>query len=233
MLIFDCDGVLLDSEIIAERVVLKHLQNVLSSHNDKSISHEKYSLREWLADAIGQDSEKILEQFSELAKIPLPNDSLKILEQTLEKALSNEVLSIDGMKRLLESIEGVWVIASNSSLCRLRISLAKAEMLALCKSRLFSSEMVKRPKPAPDLYLHIATKFNMHVDNCVVIEDSPAGIRSVIQAGMRVIGFRGGSHITPRRIELLRQAGAIDIVKTADELTELIKKSIKGNPFKI
>ena len=99
-------------------------------------------------------------------------------------------------------------------------------MLDLCRSRLFSSEMVKRPKPAPDLNLYIATKFGIPVDDCVVIEDSPTGIRSALQAGMRVIGFTGGSHITARHIEQLRQAGAIRIVKTVDELSQLLENTL-------
>ena len=226
MLIFDCDGVLLDSEIIADRVVLEHLQNLLNSHGDKSLFSEQGSLREWLTDSSGKDDAGILKKFSMFTNIPLPTDSLKQLERNLKHALSKEVRAIKGMGELLKSIKGMWVVASNSSLSRLRISLGRAEMLDLCRSRLFSSEMVKRPKPAPDLNLYIATKFGIPVDDCVVIEDSPTGIRSALQAGMRVIGFTGGSHITPRHIEQLRQAGAIGIVKTADELSQLLENTL-------
>ena len=149
MLIFDCDGVLLDSEIIADRVVLEHLQNLLNSHGDKSLFSEQGSLREWLTDSSGQDDAGILKKFYMFTNIPLPTDSLKQLERNLKHALSKEVRAIKGMGELLKSIKGMWVVASNSSLSRLRISLGRAEMLDLCRSRLFSSEMVKRFSAVP------------------------------------------------------------------------------------
>ena len=100
MLIFDCDGVLLDSEIIADRVVLEHLQNLLNSHGDKSLFSEQGSLREWLTDSSGQDDAGILKQFSMFTNIPLPTDSLKQLERNLKHALSKEGRAINGMREL-------------------------------------------------------------------------------------------------------------------------------------
>jgi beta-phosphoglucomutase-like phosphatase (HAD superfamily) len=98
--------VLLDSEIIADRVVLEHLQNLLNSHGDKSLFSEQGSLREWLTDSSGQDDAGILKKFSMFTNIPPPTDSLKQLEHNLKHALSKEVRAIKGMEELLKSIKG-------------------------------------------------------------------------------------------------------------------------------
>ena len=126
------------------------------------------------------------------------------------------------MKELLQSLNEPWVVASNSSFARLRISLTKANLMDLCESRLFSAEMVKRNKPAPDLHLHIASKFEVSPKDCLVIEDSPAGVKAALDAGMRVIGFTRGSHMTPKHIELLKEAGAKSLVRNTEELSVLL-----------
>jgi hypothetical protein len=91
VLIYDYEGLLLDSEIIANRVDLEHLQNLLNSHGDKSLFSEQGSLWEWLTDSSGQDDARILKQFSMFTNIPLPTDSLKQLRRNLKHVLSKEV----------------------------------------------------------------------------------------------------------------------------------------------
>ena len=115
-----------------------------------------------------------------------------------------------------------WAVASNSSFQRLRVSLKQADLYDLCESRLFSSEQVERPKPAPDLHLHISRQFKIPPPQCLVVEDSPAGVIAALKAGMRVVGFVAGSHITPKHIEMLKQAGATNIVNHVEELTDFI-----------
>ena len=218
MLIFDCDGVLLDSEVIANRILLEHLLSLLNPHENNSFLSGPDSLREWLTYFHGKTDGEILKNFSKLTRIKVRRDFINHFESSLLKTLSHEVKPIEGMKELLESLEDKWVVASNSNLSRLRISLDKANMFDLCRCRLFSAEMVKKAKPAPDLHLHIAEKFVVSPKDCVVIEDSPAGIEAGLHAGMRVVGFTGGSHITPRHIELLKQAGARVIARNSKEL---------------
>ena len=78
----------------------------------------------------------------------------------------------------------------------------------MCESRLFSSEQVAKAKPAPDLHLHIAERYNVTPSQCLVVEDSPVGVTAGLKAGMRVVGFAAGSHITPKHVQMLKQLKA-------------------------
>ena len=129
---------------------------------------------------------------------------------------------LNQVKRLLILLGENWAVASNSSFQRLRVSLNQADLYDLCESRLFSSEQVERPKPAPDLHLHISRKFKIPPPQCLVVEDSPAGVIAALKAGMRVVGFTAGSHITSKHIEMLKQAGATNTVNDVEELTDFI-----------
>ena len=222
MIIFDCDGVLLDSEVIADRILCESLSELINKKENHHEMSDPSFVQQWLVDLCGQTDEEILNQFSELTEIQLPHDFLSQFQSSLFKSLGQEVKSISGIKRLLISLGENWAVASNSSFQRLRVSLKQADLYDLCESRLFSSEQVERPKPAPDLHLHISRKFKIPPPQCLVVEDSPAGVIAALKAGMRVVGFTAGSHITPKHIEMLKQAGATNIVNDVEELTDFI-----------
>ena len=231
MILFDCDGVLLDSEVIADRLLFRLLSDL--RENTQSISNisDPVVLEEWIVDQCGQTDENIVHKFANITQISPPQDFLKDFQSTLLKTLSLEVQPIIGIQELLSSLGENWTVASNSSFKRLRISLKKAGLYNLCESRLFSSEQVSRPKPAPDLHLHIAKQYDVLPDECLVVEDSPTGVTAGLQAGMRVVGFTAGSHITPKHVQKLKKAGAENIFKNVEELSAFLKDSQDGSKF--
>ena len=162
MIIFDCDGVLLDSEVIADRILCESLSELINKKENHHEMSDPSFVQQWLVDLCGQTDEEILSQFSELTEVQLPHDFLTQFQSSLFKSLGQEVKSISGIKRLLISLGENWAVASNSSFQRLRVSLKQADLYDLCESRLFSSEQVERPKPAPDLHLHISRQFKVH-----------------------------------------------------------------------
>ena len=222
MILFDCDGVLLDSEVIADRILCESLSTLLKTEQHHSEMSDPLFLKQWIIDHCGQTDENILQRFSEFTRVNPPHDFLSHFQTTLFKTLSHEVKPIPGMKKLLESLEDKWAVASNSSLKRLKISLKQGGLINLCESRLFSSEQVGKAKPAPDLHLHIAEQYDVVPNECLVIEDSAAGVKAGLKAGMRVIGFIGGSHITPKHIDFLKMAGPEKLINNSDELSDFL-----------
>ena len=118
MILFDCDGVLLDSEVIADRLLFELLSNL--RENAQSISHisDPFVLEEWIVDQCGQTDENIVHQFANLTQVSPPQDFLKDFQSTLLKTLSLEVQPIAGIQKLLSSIGENWTVASNSSFKR-------------------------------------------------------------------------------------------------------------------
>ena len=114
VLIFDCDGVILDSEVIADRILLEHLSNLLNLF-PKNLFPSSDSLKEWLSRHNGQSDKEILNQFSELTRIEPPFDFKNHFKTSLIQALKDEVKPIEGMKELLQLLNEPWVVASNSS----------------------------------------------------------------------------------------------------------------------
>jgi HAD superfamily hydrolase (TIGR01509 family) len=115
-------------------------------------------------------------------------------------------------------------VVSNSAFHRLHRSVERAGMLALAGGHVYSAEDVGRPKPAPDGYLHAARALGHEPAHCLVIEDSPTGVRAARAAGMRVLGFLGGSHIGDSHAPQLLAAGADALFDDMAELPALIAR---------
>jgi len=113
-------------------------------------------------------------------------------------------------------------VASSSHPERIALALRTMGLDRFFGEHVFSATMVARGKPAPDLFLHAAAKMGAEPARCVVIEDSPAGVRAGKAAGMRVIGFTGGSHCRDGHYENLRSAGAEHVLSSMGELPTLL-----------
>jgi HAD superfamily hydrolase (TIGR01509 family) len=115
----------------------------------------------------------------------------------------------EGLTSFLDGLSAEKCVASSSSLERIKFSLGVTGVIKYFpEADIFSSAMVKRGKPAPDLFLYAAEKMGLQPQHCVVIEDSPYGVEGGIAAGMRVIGYTGGGHSEPSHEPRLRKAGA-------------------------
>ncbi|WP_104202556.1 HAD family hydrolase [Billgrantia saliphila] len=214
-LIFDCDGVLVDSETIAEATLVRQLADLLPD------IPRDVALRQ----ALGMTTADILAQLEAQSAHRLPEDALSRIDGAIEARLAEEVRAIEGVVETVAGLRLPLAIVSNSRRRRVVASLATTGLDAwLSEVPLFTAEQVERPKPAPDLYLFAARSLGCAPRDCLVVEDSVSGVTAAHAAGMMVIGFTGASHIEDGHAERLRRAGAWRILPSMHGLAALIDR---------
>ena len=164
LIIFDCDGVLIDSEPIANRVLSAELARAgLRLHPDEVMRR-----------FVGRTRAGCLELAAALLGRELPADFAKAWDQALFAAFAEELRPIEGVREAIAAIGARTCVASNSSRERMRVSLQAAGLAPLFGDRVFSAEVVARPKPAPDLFLHAAASMGAAPGDCAVVERTRA-----------------------------------------------------------
>lgn len=214
LVIFDCDGVLIDSEVLANASEVAFLQSF-------GIDIE---LQDYMMRFVGKSNKDVLKELQAQHNNVLPDDFWILSEKQTFKIFHEELEPMAGIVELLSTIVQAKCIGSSSSLERLEVSLKAVGLYERFAPSIFSSEQVARGKPAPDLFLFAAEKMQVANERCLVIEDSPYGVRAAVDAGMHVIGFTGGSHIMAGHEERLLNEGALavyaDMASVADALDE-------------
>ena len=196
LVIFDCDGVLVDSEPIANRVLAERLGTV----------GLRYSVEETMDRFVGRTREGCLELARELLGRELPPGFGEAWDSALFEALGREVKAVPGVAKLLRELDIPYCVASNSTVERMRLSLKAAGLLQFFEGRMFSAARVARPKPAPDVFLHAAQTLKAATERCAVIEDTSTGVQAALAAGMAVFAYVPGM---PQTAGKLRAQGAI------------------------
>ena len=210
--IFDCDGVLVDSEVIASRVVADmFLAHVPGLNRDEFVSN-----------LAGVSDAEVVERCRRDFGVRFPDDFLDQIEDAVDDALNQELEAIPGADTLVGNIRLTKAVASNSRRARVARSLRRANLTDAFGDRIYSAEQVPLPKPAPDVYLLAADGLGVSPANCLVVEDSTAGVTAARSAGMTVIGFAGASHVLPGHADALRQAGAIEAVPDMPSVGQVI-----------
>src|SRR6185312_2160049 len=214
--IFDCDGVLVDSEILAHEVEIEVLQSI-GLHYDR---HEFTQRFMGMSDAaffaaLDEDGKARLGR-SIIAEIRGP------MNDRLHKAVAERLTEVPGAARAVKSVARAKAVASSSTLKHLRIKLSKTELWQSFDPHIYSAEHVTHAKPAPDLFLHAAAQLGVVPQECLVIEDSVNGVVAGRAAGMRVWGFGGGGHMTERVVARLSEVGAERIVANWAEAEPLL-----------
>lgn len=208
-LIFDCDGVLVDSEPIAGRVMVE----LLREHG------YPITLEECFARFVGKTLQMEVEMFCAEGREDIGEVLARELTPRTLRALEGELRPVEDMKDLLGRLgDTPRAVASGSLPDRIALSLHVTGLAPFFGDHVYSSSLVARPKPAPDLFLYAAERLGVSARDCMVIEDSVGGVRAGVAAGMRVIGFLGGSHTTRALGQRLLDAGAAKIVSSATEL---------------
>jgi len=210
LIIFDCDGVLVDSEIIAAQV-----ESNLLTEAGYPISVEEMGER-----FAGMTWRNILLQIEQEADIPLSASLLDKSEKLLDARLARDVKVIEGVKFALARLTTQRCICSNSSSARLEMMLTKVGLKPYFDGHVYSAKDLgpDRVKPKPDIFLHGAKQFGVAPERCVVIEDSSHGVHGARAAGMRVIGFTGASHTYPSHADRLTDAGAETVISRMADL---------------
>jgi HAD superfamily hydrolase (TIGR01509 family) len=215
LIIFDCDGVLVDSEVIACRA---HA-DVLSRHG-YPITPEQVFQR-----FLGRSARQAnLEVEAELGR-SLPADFHSQLQEELLRAFEADLEAVPRIHAALDQIAQPVCVASSGSHQRMRISLGRTGLYDRFAPNIFSASEVRNGKPAPDLFLFAAERMKTPPDRCLVIEDSVPGIAGARAAGMAVLGFHGGSHCREGYAETLRAAGAAVTFDDMRQLPALIARN--------
>ena len=214
LILFDCDGVLVDSEIIAAQVESKLLKEA-----GFEITAEDMCVR-----FAGLDWTDILLAIEKESDIPLSASLIDKSEVMLDRALMQRVKIIEGVKLALSKITEQSCICSNSSSKRLEMMLTKVGLKPYFEPHIYSAKDLGsgRSKPKPDIYLHGAKIFNVDPSRCLVVEDSVHGVHAARAAGMRVIGFTGASHTYPTHADRLTDAGAETVISRMVELPQMV-----------
>jgi HAD superfamily hydrolase (TIGR01509 family) len=212
-ILFDCDGVLVDSEILATQVALRMLL---------PFGYES-TPREHAQRFSGMMDTRILEIIAEEKGIQWPADFYPNLQNAFKKAFKEELMPIAGMPELISRLRLPRAVVSNSGMDHVVTSLTQTGMLAYFGENRFSAQQVAHPKPAPDLYLHAMHTLGIHPAQGVVVEDSSFGVQAARAAGLRVIGFLGAGHIFDGHDRQLMDAGATVLARNAGELEQLLR----------
>jgi len=202
LVIFDLDGVLVDSE----RLSCGCLQALLAE------SGIALTLDEIYARFLGRGFEVVAEQYRQTGGTSIPDGFRARFEAAVSAAFTAELQAMPGIHDLLTSLPMPYCLASSSGRVRIALSLKLAGLTDRFDGRVFAAEQVARGKPAPDLFLHAAQAMGAAPGRCLVIEDSDPGIAAGRAAGMTVWGFTGGSHLTTSdAAQRLRASGAAEV----------------------
>jgi HAD superfamily hydrolase (TIGR01509 family) len=212
LLIFDCDGVLIDSEVIACRTDAACLAEIGIALSAEEIM-ERY---------VGISVASMFADIELRHDTTLPADFVETVRKRTADAFEADLLPMESVEAALQALPFARCVASSSAPARLRHSLSLTGLLHHFEPHIFSATQVARGKPAPDLFLFAASSMQAAPASCVVIEDSVAGVQAAVAAGMRVIGFTGGSHCRVGHAERLRAAGAAAICDRMHGLPALI-----------
>jgi len=208
LVIFDCDGVLVDSEVISCRA------------HAATLNRHGYPITEdqVLDRFLGvSDLEARLIVEAELGR-KLPDDfTLQVKQATLQR-YADDLRPVPYVAEAVAAIGLPKCVASSGTPEKIRHGLTCAGLYDILAPHIFSAGQVKRGKPAPDLFLFAAGQMNASAARCVVIEDSIPGVTGAVAAGMTVLGFYGGSHCRPGYADMLLAAGA---AATFDDMREL------------
>ncbi|MFX1735923.1 HAD family hydrolase [Paraburkholderia sp. A1RI_3L] len=217
-LICDCDGVLVDSEVIADRVLAETLTTTFPGIDFGPV----------VKTAFGQQTSRFLSNVASEFNLQLPPDFLETIEHNVERALAESLSPINGVRDALQRVPLPAAVVSNSRLARVSASVRRAGLANLFGPRVFSAEQVPRPKPFPDIYLYAAQQLGVAPARCIVVEDSIAGLNAARAAGMKTIAFVGASHIPHGYADVLREMGLTRIIEHMDALPALIESGVRG-----
>jgi HAD superfamily hydrolase (TIGR01509 family) len=208
LIIFDCDGVLVDSEVISCRA---HAAT-LTRHGYPITADQVLDRFLGVSDL---EARLIVE--AEIGR-KLPDDFTSQVKQATLQRYADDLQPVPYVAEAVAAITLPKCVASSGTPEKIRHGLTCAGLYDILAPHIFSAGQVKRGKPAPDLFLFAAGQMNASPARCVVIEDSVPGVTGAVAAGMTVLGFHGGSHCRPGYADMLRAAGA---AMTFDDMRQL------------
>ena len=221
LLIFDLDGVLIDSEVLAARAIADVL------HDDGF----PVSAEEMIERFVGVSNARVIDVLSHEHGRPIAEDFIDRAMAAMAALFEAELAPIPGAPETLPKLSAPKCVASNSPPDYVARALDLTDLRAhFDGAALFSAAMVDRPKPAPDLFLHAADWAGVAAGDCLVIEDSIAGVEAARAAGMAVYGFVGAGHLRDPKAhaERLARHGARQVFHDFRDLPALLEEHLVG-----
>ena len=216
LLIFDCDGVLVDSEHLA----CAALAEVMTTLGHSMTADE--SMRAFA----GRSLKDVLARAERLLSRPIPKDLGEQAAVQLMARFRRELQAVAGVKEAIAALPYRRCVASSSDPSRLTLSLDVTGLSALFGNNVFSAVEVANGKPAPDLFLLAARRLGEDPSSCIVIEDSVLGVEAAGAAGMAAIGFAGASHAHQGLAERLAAAGAEPVIHSMANLPAAVEQVV-------
>ena len=202
MVIFDCNGVLVDSERLASAIVSREFMRAGFAITPDVVA--RYFT--------GRRPADMFAEVETAAGRKLPRDFAATVTNATLHCFRAELRATRYAAHALTWLRGPKCVASSSPFERIRVSLESADLIRFFEPNLFSANEVRNGKPAPDVFLHAAAKMHVEPSDCVVVEDSAVGVAAGVAAGMKVVGFAGGSHAGAGLGNHLRAAGANAVI---------------------
>lgn len=212
VLICDCDGVLIDSEAIAARMLVRELEARWPGVDVGPVVQPLLGLR----------IERVLAESAARVGRALAPDDVDAIRAAVQAA-ALQAPTVDGIDAALAQIDLTKACASNSYTDYVASVLARTGLGRFFGDRVFCADRVASPKPAPDVYLAAARTLGAAPDACLVVEDSVTGVTAARAAGMTVLGFIGGGHAASAQIDALRGAGARHVFDDMRALPTLVE----------
>jgi HAD superfamily hydrolase (TIGR01509 family) len=210
-LICDCDGVLIDSEAVAARVLVQELEARWPGTDVEPV----------VLPLLGLRIERVLQDTATQLGKRLAAYDIDVIRRSVEAA-AMEAPAVDGIETALNQVPLVKGCASNSFRPYVEAVLKRTGLKRFFGERLFCADAVPNPKPAPDVYLAAAQGFGLAPGACLVVEDSVTGVTAAAAAGMAVLGFIGGGHASDAQIDRLHAAGARHVFDDMQQLPDLV-----------
>ena len=209
LVIFDCDGVLVDSERVANEVFADVLHEICGL---------RFSLEEMFDIFVGHSKQQCLDKIESMTGAAPPDELERRYREDINQALADSVQAVPGIEAVLQQLRLPYCVASSGSHDKMRLTLGKTGLIEYFDGNIFSTSEVGRGKPHPDIYLHAAAKMGVaDPGRCLVIEDSPLGVTGAIAAGMQVFGY--AELMPPHK---LHEAGAHEVFERMTDFPALI-----------
>ncbi|MEQ8404801.1 MAG: HAD family phosphatase [Oceanicaulis sp.] len=212
--IFDCDGVLVNTETIVIGIELQAMAEL-------GVEYERDAfIRKYLGCSEADFEHGLNADHRAVHGTGLPDGFFEAMEQRRVRALESDVAAIAGAHAFAASLTGPRAVASSSRTPVLHMKLKKTGLAPLFGDHIHGGDDVKAGKPAPDLFLRAAGRLGTDPGDCLVIEDSVFGVQGARNAGMRAWGFTGGGHCPAGHGDQLREAGAEAVFGHFDRVGE-------------
>ena len=210
LVIFDCDGVLVDSELITNRVFARML-------NELGIAA---TLEDMFERFVGRSMPQCLELITKMLGHPVPPQFVEEYQARSAAALRSELKAVPDIEAVLAALRTPYCVASSGTHEKMQTTLGITGLLPQFRGKMYSVTEVAQSKPFPDVFLHAARRQGVAPANCAVIEDTPTGVRAGVAAGMTVFGYCA---LTPQ--QRLIEAGAHHTFERMRDLPGLLSKA--------